>query len=103
MALTKRSVPELNWVFLLTTEVCCQNTYRPYRISMTPDGFEPSLSWMSPRRLCPWTTGSVFSEGDGVGLEPTGTRLRAPTEGWSRPDGFRYYLSKAAEAGIEPT
>ena len=25
----KRSVPELNRVFLLTTEVCCQNTYRP--------------------------------------------------------------------------
>ena len=29
----ERSVPELNRVFLLTTEVCCQNTYRPCRIS----------------------------------------------------------------------
>ena len=25
----KRSVPELNRVFLLTEEVCCRNTYRP--------------------------------------------------------------------------
>ena len=24
---------ELNRVFLLTTEVCCQNTYRPFRVS----------------------------------------------------------------------
>ena len=30
---TKRSVPELNRVFLLTEEVCCQNTYRPFRVS----------------------------------------------------------------------
>ena len=29
----ERSVPELNRVFLLTTEVCCQNTYRPIRVS----------------------------------------------------------------------
>ena len=26
----ERSVPELNRVFLLTKEVCCQNTYRPF-------------------------------------------------------------------------
>ena len=26
----KRFVPELNQVLLLTTEVCCQNTYRPF-------------------------------------------------------------------------
>ncbi len=26
----KRSVPELNRVFLLTEEVCCRNTYRPF-------------------------------------------------------------------------
>ena len=29
----QRSVPELNRVFLLTEEVCCQNTYRPFRNS----------------------------------------------------------------------
>ena len=26
----ERSVPELNRVFLLTEEVCCRNTYRPF-------------------------------------------------------------------------
>ena len=29
----ERSVPELNRVFLLTEEVCCRNTYRPFRVS----------------------------------------------------------------------
>ena len=29
-----------------------------FRTSVIPDGFEPSLSWMSPRRLRRWTTGS---------------------------------------------
>ena len=65
----KRSVPELNRGFLLTTEVCCQNTYRPFCVS-DPDqrnpqagtpsvpGIEPALSWLSPTRLGHWTTGS---------------------------------------------
>ena len=37
-----------------------------------PAGIEPALSWLSPRRLCRWTTRSQVTE---VGLEPTGTRL----------------------------
>src|SRR3990172_5028087 len=37
-----------------------------------PDGVEPSLSWVSSRRLRRWTTGSQVTE---VGVEPTGTRL----------------------------
>ncbi len=36
-----------------------KNTYRP---RMIPDGVEPSLSWLSPRRLCRWTTGSFVSD-----------------------------------------
>jgi hypothetical protein len=28
-----------------------------------PDGIEPSLSWMSARRLCLWTTGSISDRG----------------------------------------
>ncbi len=41
-------------------------------VTVIPDGVEPSLSWLSPRRLCLWTTESQVT---GVGLEPTGTRL----------------------------
>jgi hypothetical protein len=45
----------------LTKEVC-----RPKHLQtdckMIPDGVEPSLSWLSPRRLCRWTTGSYSSD-----------------------------------------
>jgi hypothetical protein len=37
-----------------------------------PDGVEPSLSWLSPRRLRRWTTGSPVTE---AGIEPAITRL----------------------------
>ena len=40
--------------------------------SVIPDGIEPSLSWLSPRRLCLWTTGSQVTE---AGIEPAITRL----------------------------
>ena len=30
-----------------------------------PDGVEPSLSWLSPRRRCRWTTGSFVSDRGG--------------------------------------
>ena len=36
--------------------------------SVIPDGIEPSISWMSTRRLCRWTTGSVST--------PTRSRTR---------------------------
>ncbi len=56
----KRSVRELNPVLLLTMEVCCRNTYRPLlNFKVIPDGVEPSLSWVSSRRLSRWTTGSI--------------------------------------------
>ena len=42
--------------------------------TVIPDGVEPALSWLSPRRLCRWTTGSCSSVTE-VGVEPTGTRL----------------------------
>ena len=70
----QRSVWELNPVFRHTKAACSLSTYRPkcFRIAVIPDGIEPSLSWLSPRRLCRWTTGSIVTE---VGVEPTGTRL----------------------------
>ena len=43
--------------------------------SVIPDGVEPSLSWLSPRRLRRWTTGSSSLSVTEVGVEPTGTRL----------------------------
>jgi hypothetical protein len=71
---SQRSVWELNPVFRLTTAACGHSTYRPKcsSLAVIPDGIEPSLSWLSPRRLCRWTTGSKVTE---VGVEPTGTRL----------------------------
>ena len=56
----QRSVWELNPVFRHTKAACSLSTYRPkwLPISVIPDGIEPSLSWLSPRRLCRWTTGS---------------------------------------------
>ena len=71
----KRSVRELNPAFVLTKDVCGRNTYRPYVI---PDGIEPSLSWVSSRRLNRWTTGSSVTR---VGIEPT-------ESSGSRPDRF---------------
>ena len=45
-------------------------------IAMTPDGIEPSLSWMSARCLRRWTTGSrCVTE---VGVEPTESRGSRP-------------------------
>jgi hypothetical protein len=66
-SLQQRSVWELNPVFRLTTAACSHSTYRPkcFRIAVIPDGIEPSLSWLSPRRLCPWTTGSSCSDRGG--------------------------------------
>ena len=97
---TERSVPELNRIFLLTEEVCCQNTYRPFFTTVIPDGIEPSLSWLSPRRRCRWATGSSVTE---VGLR-THKRFSTATcfqdRLLIRPDDFR---GQAAEAGIEPT
>jgi hypothetical protein len=58
----QRSVRESNPAFRLTKAVCGRSTYRPQVI---PDGIEPSLSWLSPRRLCPWTTGSSCSDRGG--------------------------------------
>ena len=71
----ERSVRESNPVFLLTAEVCCQNTYRPI-FKVIPAGVEPSLSWLSPRRLCRWTTGSLSVTE--VGVEPTESRGSRP-------------------------
>ena len=70
----QRSVWELNPVFRLTTAACSLSTYRPKcsQSAVIPDGIEPSLSWLSPRRLCRWTTGPSVTE---VGIEPTRTRF----------------------------
>ena len=71
----KRSVRESNPVFLLTEEVCCRNTYRPFcqsdpgwsRTSSFP-GCHPGVFAVGPRDH------RYFSVTE-VGVEPTGTRL----------------------------
>ncbi len=69
----KRSVPELNRVFLLTEEVCCRNTYRPF--SKSDPGWSRTIHF-------PGCHPGVFAVGPRdhftvteVGVEPTGTRL----------------------------
>ena len=59
-----------------------------------PDRVELSLSWLSPRRLCRWTTGSQVTE---VGVEPTKSR-------GSRPRRFASLRtrSQAAGPGVAP-
>jgi hypothetical protein len=68
----ERSVRELNPAFVLTTDACGRNTYRPSFRQVIADGVEPSLSWMWARRLFRWTTRSKVTR---VGVEPTNTRL----------------------------
>ena len=114
----QRSVRELNPVFLPTEEVCCRNTYRPSSSISDPGWNRTIVSWMSPRRLCPWTTGS-FSSVAGVGIEPTksqGSRpcrfanLRTRPCKWrvrGLHPAFQAYetlelASKVAGPGIEP-
>ena len=88
----ERSVRESNPVSVLTTDVCCRNTYRPSCMvapqlawtrrcsvesredatstrKVIPAGIEPALSCMSRRRLRRWTTGSLSVTE--VGVEPT--------------------------------
>ena len=62
---SQRSVRELNPAFLLTKEACGRNTYRPVVQHRSRMELEPSLSWMSPRRLDRWTTGSASSDRGG--------------------------------------
>ena len=72
--IVKRSVPELNRVFLLTTEVCFQNTYRPCRIS-DPGWNRTSTFLVVTQASLPLDHGIVLLSVTEVGLEPTGTRL----------------------------
>lgn len=53
-----------------------------------PDGVEPSLWWLSPRRLCRWTKGSQVTE---VGVEPTKSR-------GSRPRRFANLRTRSCQA-----
>ena len=70
----ERSVRELNRVFLLTEEVCCQNTYRPFRIS--DPGWNRTITFLVVTQASlPLDHGIVFLSVTEVGLEPTGTRL----------------------------
>ncbi len=70
----ERSVPELNRVFLLTTEVCCQNTYRPFRVS-DPGWNRTSTFLVVTQASSPLDHGIVSLSVTEVGIEPTGTRL----------------------------
>src|SRR5687768_1817792 len=92
----QRSARESNPTFVLTKDACCHSTYRP----VIPDGIEPSLSWMSPRSLGRWTTGSrkaaehgrsqVADPGIEPGLQPYESRLSASSS------------AAVTRAGIEP-
>lgn len=57
--LLKRSVRESNPAFLRTEEVCRRKHLQTIQ-QVIPDGVEPSLSWVSSRRLSRWTTGSRY-------------------------------------------
>ena len=55
----QRSVRELNPVIRPTMAACCLPKHLQTKtVEVIPDGIEPSLSWLSPRRLRRWTTGS---------------------------------------------
>src|SRR5438034_38823 len=69
---SQRSVPELNRIFLLTTEVCRQNTYRP---CSDPGWNRTSTFLVVTQASLPLDHGIVFLRVTEVGLEPTGTRL----------------------------
>lgn len=70
----ERSVPELNRVFLRTEEVCCQNTYRPFRVS-DPGWNRTSTFLVVTQASLPLDHGIVILLVTEVGVEPTGTRL----------------------------
>ena len=67
----KRSVRELNPVFLLTEEVCCRNTYRP---SNDPGRTRTVVFLAVAQASLPLDHG-IISPVTEVGVEPTGTRL----------------------------
>jgi hypothetical protein len=84
--ISKRSVRDSNPAFLRTEEVCRRKHLQTV-FKMIPDGVEPSLSWLSPRHLCRWTTGSLVT---GVRVELTesrGSRPRRFTSLRTRPCG----------------
>ena len=98
----RRSVRELNPAFLLTEEACRRNTYRPI-IQMIPDGIEPSLSWMSPRRLRRWTTGSCCSSSRGGSRTHKFTRLStSPLFLFAYPAMRRRFAAQVAGPGSHP-
>jgi hypothetical protein len=80
----RRSARESNSVPLPTKEVCCRNTCRPV-------GWESSRQDSNLRYpVCKTGVFAARRRDDlrpvaRVGVEPTGTRLRAPPEGWSWP------------------
>ena len=67
-------------------------------VSVIPDGIEPSLSWMSARRLRRWTTGSAWTVTE-VGVEPTITRLStSPLCLFAYPAGFKLQILESNQA-----
>lgn len=70
----KRSVRDSNPAFLRTEEVC-RRKHLQTNSKVIPDGVEPSLSWVSSRRLSRWTTGSLVT---GVRVELTKSRGSRP-------------------------
>ena len=77
--LIERSVRELNPVFLLTTQVCCRNTYRPLLVSSDPGWTRTSTLLHVTQASSPLDHG--INQVIEVGVEPT----KSPG---SRPDRF---------------
>ena len=87
----QRSVRDLNPILVLTTDVCCQNTYRPYlttaaRAFFLPFGRRPGLaSRMELNHRLPYVeqVSSPLDHGiklsvTEVGIEPTESRGSRP-------------------------
>ena len=68
--------------------------FRIPHYTVIPDGFEPSLSWLSPRRLGRWTTGPAGQ----CGIRNSRTNQSHPF----RIQNFAFRI-RLTEVGVEPT
>ena len=109
----QRSVRELNPAFGLTKDGVRPKHLQTNRHQVIPDGIEPSLSWMSARRLSRWTTGSFSDQRWESNPQTRGSRprrfasLRTRSVKWrvrgSHPTGQAYEarLSTGSPASIQ--
>ena len=96
----ERSVRELNPVFLLTTQVCCRNTYRPFSVLSDPGWTRTST------QLHVTQASSPLDHGINQVIEVVANCTKSPG---SRPDRFASSAystvllnPQVASPGIEP-